>query len=81
MRVHAAPNAKKSEIVGIHGDALKIKIKAPPVDGKANEEIIRFFSELCGVPQSRVTLTSGQSSKTKSVLIADLKENPLKIPN
>lgn len=67
-----SPNAKKTEFVGEYGEALKLKIKAPPVDGKANEEIIRFLCVIFSVARSQVTLLRGETSKRKTVCISGL---------
>jgi hypothetical protein len=67
--VHAQPGAKRTEFVGVHGDALKIKIKAVPEDGKANEELVRFLAELFGVPQTQVQLVRGSTSRQKVLVI------------
>jgi uncharacterized protein (TIGR00251 family) len=55
--------------VGNHGDRLKIKIKAPPQDGEANQELSDYFSETFKIPNSRIHLLKGQSSRQKDVLI------------
>ena len=67
LKVLVQPRASKTVVVGIHGDSIKIRIAAPPVDGAANEELIRFLAERLGVPRSAVTITSGQSSRRKVV--------------
>ncbi|MEI6563611.1 MAG: DUF167 domain-containing protein [bacterium] len=69
IRVHATPRASKSQIQGQHGDALKIRLQAPPVDGKANDALIEFLSETLGIPQRQITLLSGQTSRQKRVAI------------
>lgn len=79
IQLHIVPNAKKSEIVGIHGAALKIKISSPPVDGKANEEIIRFFSSLFGIPKNHVELLSGATSKSKRILLHGVSQNLIQL--
>ncbi len=56
LELHAKPRAKKSRVVGAHGEALSVAIAAPPVDGAANDEVVRFVAELCGVPKGKVTL-------------------------
>lgn len=72
IALHVIPNARKSEIIGWHGGRLKIKIKAPPVDGKANEEILVFFSRYLGLPKNRVSLIRGKQSKSKTLLVQGL---------
>jgi uncharacterized protein len=69
LRVHAQPGARLGRdgttIQGLHGDALKIRVAAAPVDGRANEELIRFLAEKFNVPQWRVSLLNGASSRAK----------------
>ena len=67
ITLHIQPGAKKTEVVGIHGDALKIRLAAPPVDGKANAALIAFIAERLGVPKARVRLRSGHNSRRKLV--------------
>jgi len=68
--VHVVPRAKRTEVVGRHGDALKIKLKAPPVDGAANAELVRFVAEQLDVPRSAVTITAGHTARRKTLEIA-----------
>ena len=81
VKVH--PRAKKNVITGELGDALKLALTAPPVEGKANEACIEFFANLLKVPRSSVTIASGQTSRSKVIRIAGLTgkevEQPLKI--
>ena len=70
LTLHIQPGAKKTEIAGCHGDALKIRLAAPPVDGKANEALLRFIADTLRVPKSAVTLKSGQTSRRKVLEIA-----------
>ena len=72
--VHVVPRAKRTEVVGRHGDALKIKLKAPPVDGAANAELVRFVAEQLGVRLAAVTITSGLTSRRKIVVVAGIRE-------
>jgi len=65
VRVH--PRARRSAFAGRFGDAWKLDLAAPPVDGKANEECVRFFAELCGVPRSRVRIVTGAAARIKVV--------------
>jgi len=65
LTLHIQPGAKKTEFAGLHGDALKIRLAAPPVDGKANEALIKFVAEALGLPKSAVNLKSGQTSRHK----------------
>jgi uncharacterized protein (TIGR00251 family) len=70
LRLHIQPGAKKTEVVGLHGEALKIRLAAPPVDGKANACLIGFLAERLGVAKASVRLVSGESSRAKRVRIA-----------
>ena len=63
--------ARKTEVVGLHGDALKIRLAAPPVDGKANAALLDFLAKRIGLARSSVTLISGQASRRKVVEIAE----------
>lgn len=65
LTLHIQPGAKKTEFAGLHGDALKIRLAAPPVDGKANEALVRFLADVLDLPKSAVTLKSGQTSRRK----------------
>jgi uncharacterized protein (TIGR00251 family) len=72
IAVHAAPRASKDAIAGTHGDALKVRLNAPPVDGKANDRLLKFLAEKLGVPSAALTLLRGQSSREKQVLVSGL---------
>jgi uncharacterized protein (TIGR00251 family) len=65
IQVHASPRASKNQIQGLHGEALKIRLQAPPVDGKANETLIEFLAEMLGIPQRQITILAGQTSRQK----------------
>jgi uncharacterized protein (TIGR00251 family) len=65
LRVHVQPGAGRSAVVGRHGDALKVRVAAPPVEGRANEATRSLLAEALGVPDADVELTSGQSSRAK----------------
>jgi uncharacterized protein (TIGR00251 family) len=71
LRVHAQPGAKKTECVGEFNGALKIRLNAPPVDGKANETLCRFIAATLGLPKNRVSLLRGDTAREKEVLIRD----------
>ena len=70
VRVH--PRAKKSAITGKLGDALKLSLTSPPIDGKANEACTEFFAKLLKVPRSSVTIASGQRSRQKVIRVSGL---------
>lgn len=71
IRVHLwiQPNASKNEIVGPYNDCLKIKIKAPPIEGRANEEIIEFFSKLLKTPKKQIEFVRGETGRAKVIEI------------
>jgi len=69
LSLHIQPGAKKTEIAGLHGDALKIRLAAPPVDGKANECLIAYLAKELEVPRAQVELASGASSRRKRLRI------------
>jgi uncharacterized protein (TIGR00251 family) len=69
LSLHIQPGAKKTEVAGLHGEALKIRLHAPPVDGKANDALIAFLAERLGVPKVRVVLEAGQTSRSKRVRV------------
>ena len=69
VHLYVQPRTSKTEVVGRHGDAIKIRVKAPPVDGAANEELIRFLAKRFKVPRKAVELVSGSSSRHKQIAI------------
>lgn len=69
LSLHVQPGAKKTEICGTHGEALKIRLASPPVDGKANDCLIEFFAKLLEVSRAQVELTSGAASRQKRIRI------------
>ena len=72
LTLHIQPGAKRTEVAGTHGEALKIRLAAPPVDGKANEALIAFIAKALGVQKARVDLVSGQTARAKRVRIAGI---------
>jgi uncharacterized protein (TIGR00251 family) len=68
--VRVQPRARRNLVVGELGDALKIALTSPPVDGRANEACIEFLAELLAIPRSSVSIVSGQSSRNKVIRIA-----------
>lgn len=71
LTLHVQPGAKTTTISGTHGDALKIKLAAPPVDGKANAALIAFIADQLGIGKSAIHLKSGQTSRHKIIEITD----------
>jgi len=70
VRVH--PRAKKNAITGELGDALKVALTAPPIDGRANEACIEFFAKLMRIPRSSVTIVSGEANRNKVIRVSGL---------
>jgi uncharacterized protein len=70
IKVH--PRARKNAITGIVGDALKLALTAPPIEGKANAAVIEFFADLFEIPRSSVTIASGETSRNKVVRISGM---------
>ena len=73
IAVHVVPRSRNSEIAGQHGDAIRIRIAAPPEDGAANTELCRFLAERLGVPRRAVTITRGGTGRRKTVEIDGLR--------
>ncbi|MGO9136245.1 MAG: DUF167 domain-containing protein [Syntrophales bacterium] len=69
LQVHVVPRSAKSEFAGVQGDALKLKITAPPVEGQANAECIRFLSDILRIKKKQVKILSGHRSKKKTIAI------------
>ena len=69
LQIHAQPGAKRTEIAGVHGDALRIRLAAPPVEGKANDALLAFLAEAFGVPQKNVLLIRGSRGRRKAIRI------------
>ena len=70
--VMVVPRASRNELVGIHEDRLKIRLAAPPVEGKANKELIRFLSKQLSVPRSRIELVTGERGRRKAVKVSHM---------
>jgi uncharacterized protein len=72
LLVHAVPGAARTEVAGLHGDRLKIRVAAPPERGAANEALLAFLAKRLGLPKQALRLTVGASSRSKAVAIHDL---------
>lgn len=70
LRLHIQPGAKKTEVAGLYGEALKIRLAAPPVDGKANACLVAFLAARLGVAKAAIGLLSGETSRAKRVRIS-----------
>lgn len=71
INLKVIPNAKKTEIIGLLDEALKIKVSSPPVEGKANAQIIKFFSDYLKVSKSKLEIISGEKSKYKQLKVKE----------
>nr|WP_246034683.1 DUF167 domain-containing protein [Azoarcus indigens] len=67
LTLHIQPGAKQTGFAGPHGEAMKLRLAAPPVDGKANAALCAFLAEFCGLPKSAVELVSGETSRAKRI--------------
>ena len=76
LTLHVQPGAKRSAIAGLHGDALKIRLAAPPIDGRANEALLKFIAGLFSVPMRNVELLQGGQSRHKVVEVTGSTVNP-----
>ena len=70
LAVQIQPNAKKTEVVGVLDDALKIKLQAAPIEGKANEALVRWVASTLSVPRSAVEITHGHTNKRKLIAVS-----------
>ncbi len=78
LTIKAVPRAKRDEIVGIEGDALKVRLNAPPVEGRANEALIKFLAEKLGLKRGDIELVRGETARHKVVRIRGISAGRLK---
>jgi hypothetical protein len=78
IRVHVIPNAKIDKVVGEHGDAIKIKLRAPASEGKANTALRKFLAEKLSIPQRAIALDRGERSRDKVLRIDGLSEKAIR---
>ncbi len=76
FKIYVQPKASKNSIVGLHDDALKIRLTAPPVDGAANKLCIKYLSKVTGIPKSAFEIASGHTSRTKHIQIHCFDDSP-----
>ena len=76
LAIHAQPGAKATEVVGLHGEDLKIRVAAPPTEGRANAALEDFIARALGVPRRCVLVVKGATSRRKTVRIAVPQANP-----
>lgn len=70
LRVRVQPRASRTEVAGLHGEAVKIRICAPPVDGAANKELVAFLSKRVGIPKGAIEITAGETGRQKTLFLA-----------
>ena len=70
LRVHVVPRASKTEVCGMQGDALKVRLQAPPVDGRANAALCEFVADAAGLPKRAVSVVAGETSRQKTLFAA-----------
>lgn len=78
LTIYLQPGAKKSEVAGFHNGNIKIKVNSPPVDGKANEALILFLSDLLNIPKSSIEIISGKKSRIKKLKIVGISDDVIK---
>lgn len=69
LKVYVQPRASRDQVLGLHGDSLKIRLTAVPAAGEANKHLLKFLAKKLGVPRSRVTIKSGSTSRTKLIAV------------
>ncbi len=78
LSLHVQPRARKNEITGIHDKAIKLRLTAPPVDGRANKAVRAFIAEKLGIPRASVMIKSGNKSREKQILLHDCDETAVR---
>lgn len=78
FRVRVVPRASRTEVAGEMDGAVKLRVSSPPVDGAANEEVVKFLAKTFGVPRSAVAIISGETSRTKLLRISGLSAEALR---
>lgn len=79
MNVYVQPGAKRTECVGFYGDVPKIRLASPPIDGRANDALLNFISQVCDVPKRQVVLMRGDKSRHKQLVITGSRIEPLSL--
>ncbi|MEA2115389.1 MAG: DUF167 domain-containing protein [Thermodesulfobacteriota bacterium] len=78
LSLYVQPRASRNELAGLHGDALKLRLTTPPVDGRANKAVISFLAKLFKIPKSAIIIRSGLQSRSKMVLLSGLDEQKVR---
>jgi len=69
LQLHVQPGASRTGLAGTHGDALKVRVAAPPADGRANRELIEYLAEFLGVARGNLTLLKGENGRRKTIVV------------
>jgi uncharacterized protein (TIGR00251 family) len=75
---HVVPNAKENRVIGEHGNAIKIRLKAKPIDGEANAAVCKFLAGELGIPERSIVIQRGRKSRDKVVLIEEMEEKTVR---
>jgi uncharacterized protein (TIGR00251 family) len=78
LSLYVQPRSSRNKIAGLHGDALKLRLTTPPVDGKANKAVISFLAKSLKIPKSAVVIQSGLRSRTKKILLIGVDEEQVR---
>ena len=78
LRIYVQPKASKPRIIGLYDGLLKIGVASPPVDGKANREVVKFLAKCLKIPKNDIVLKSGLQSRRKILAVTDLKEEEIR---
>ena len=79
LTIKAVPNAPRTEVAGWMGDTLKLKLHAPPVDGKANAELCRYLADALGLPRSAIRVVTGETARVKRVQLIGLSLDAVRV--
>ena len=77
LSIYVQPRSHRNAIVGLHGDAVKMRLTAPPVDGKANKAVIAFWAKSLKIPKSAITMKSGLHNRMKKILLNSVQEKQI----
>ena len=78
LSLYVQPRSSRNELAGLHGDALKLRLTTPPVDGRANKAVISFLAKLLKIPKSAIIIRRGLQSRSKKVLLSGLDEEKVR---
>ncbi len=79
LRVHAQPGARRTEVAGLHGDSLKVRVREPALEDRANEALVQFLADALGVARRDVKLASGARSREKRFEVRDPRADPARL--